>query len=188
MTLNAYLADAARLLGETVEADLEVPVEAAITVITAALGHDKPLLICGNGGSAADASHIAGELVGCYSIERRALKALALGTDPAVLTAVSNDIAFAAAFAREVAALGDAGGVVLGISTSGESENVFQALKQARLMAMTSIALTGAGGGRLAAASDILIAVPSRATPRIQEIHTCLYHYICEQVEARIAG
>jgi D-sedoheptulose 7-phosphate isomerase len=188
MSLSAYLTGAARLLDETAAAGLDAPVEAAIDAIACALAERKPLLLCGNGGSAADAMHIAGELVGRYRLERAGLKAIALGVDPAVATAWSNDYAYDSLFARQVEALGEPGGVVWGISTSGTSENVVRALAKGRETGMRTLALTGAGGGDVAEHADILIAVPSADTARVQETHTCLYHYICEQVEKRLAG
>jgi D-sedoheptulose 7-phosphate isomerase len=188
MSLSEYLRGAARLLDETAAAGLEAPVEAAIDAIAGALSQRKPLLICGNGGSAADAMHIAGELVGRYRLERPGLKAFALGADPAVATALSNDYGYDSLFERQVEALGETGGVVWGISTSGDSENVVRALAKGRATGMRTLALTGAGGGRMAAHADILIAALSSDTPRVQEAHTCLYHYICEQVERRLAG
>ncbi|MDE2227738.1 MAG: SIS domain-containing protein [Alphaproteobacteria bacterium] len=165
----------------------EARVERAIATIHAALASHKPLLICGNGGSAADAMHIAGELVGRYKKERRALKAMALAADPAVLTAWSNDYSYDTVFARQVEAFGEPGGVLLALSTSGNSKNVIAAADAARKQAMTVVALTGAGGGKLGSKADILLAVPATDTPLIQQIHICLYHYICAEVEARIA-
>lgn len=165
----------------------EARVERAVATIHAALAADKPLLICGNGGSAADAMHIAAELVGRYKKERRALKAIALAADPAVLTAWSNDYGYDGVFARQVEALGEIGGVLLALSTSGNSSNVVAAAEAARKKSMTVIALTGAGGGKLAAKTDILLAVPAADTPLVQQVHLCLYHYLCAEVEARIA-
>ncbi len=188
MSLTAYISRSISLMEDTRETGLDDAVEDAIQRIHGALAERKPLLICGNGGSAADAMHIAGELVGRYKRERSGLKALALGTDTAVTTAWSNDYSYDDVFARQVEALGDAGGVVWGLSTSGESENVVRALLKGRQMGMYGIGLTGEGGGRVAAAADVCLAVPVNDTPHIQEIHTCIYHYICEQVEARIAG
>lgn len=187
MTIDAYFTATARDLDAAASAGLNEPVAAAIDAITTALSARKPLLLCGNGGSAADAMHIAGELVGRYKRERAGLMAIALGADAAVTTAWSNDYDYDSVFERQVEALGAAGGVVWGLSTSGNSENVLRALAKARAMAMTTIALTGTGGGRLAAEADILIPVPSSDTPRIQELHTCVYHYICDQVEQRLA-
>lgn len=162
-------------------------VEAAAEAIFAALDLDKPLLICGNGGSAADAMHIAGELVGRFTKDRRALKAIALSADPAILTAWANDFAYDDVFARQVEAYGERGGVLLAISTSGRSKNVVAAVAAAKKKSMTTIALTGQGGGDLAALVDILLDVPSRATPLIQQAHLCIYHHLCAEVEARIA-
>jgi D-sedoheptulose 7-phosphate isomerase len=141
------------------------------------------VLVCGNGGSAADAQHITGELVGRFLRERRALPVICLSSNPAVLTAWSNDYAFDTVFARQVEAYGRAGAAILGISTSGNSRNVIAAFEVAHRLGMQTVALTGEGGGQLAAVSDHLIAVPSRRTPLIQQAHICLYHYICEQVE-----
>lgn len=162
-------------------------VERAVEVIFTALAADKPLLICGNGGSAADAMHIAGELVGRFLKERRALKAIALSADSAVLTAWSNDFGYEDAFARQVHAYGEKGGVLLAISTSGRSKNVIAAVEAARVKSMTVIALAGQGGGLLGPLVDILLDVPSKSTPLIQQAHMCLYHYLCAEVEARIA-
>jgi D-sedoheptulose 7-phosphate isomerase len=162
-------------------------VEAAIAAVTAALGANKALLVCGNGGSASDAMHITGELVGRFLKERRGLKAICLSSNPAVLTAWSNDYSYDTVFSRQTEAYGEQGGVILGISTSGNSRNVIAAFEVAKSLGMTTIALTGEGGGKMAALSDILLDVPSRSTPLIQQVHICLYHYLCEQVEARLA-
>lgn len=185
MSLTTYLDDAAGLLRRTAEHLAEENVDKAIERIAAALRADRPLLVCGNGGSAADAMHITGELVGRFLKERRALKAICLSSNPAVLTAWSNDYGYDTVFARQVEAYGEAGGVLLGISTSGNSLNVINALETAKAVEMTTIGLTGEGGGRMAPVCDILIDVPSLHTPEIQQVHLCLYHYICQAVEAR---
>ncbi len=182
-----YLRQAAALFGEAAEGDLGLRVERAIETISQALSRRLPLLICGNGGSAADAMHIAGELVGRFLLDRPALKVLALVADPAVLTAWSNDFSYESVFARQVEAHGEAGGVLLAISTSGNSPNVIAAVKAAQARQMTAIGLTGEGGGALAALCDLLLDVPSRETPRVQELHLCLYHYLCREVERRTA-
>ena len=187
MSVCDYLDEVSRCLAEAASEDLERSVRAAIDAIVRSLVSGKPLLICGNGGSAADAMHIAGELVGRYLVERRAYKAIALGTDPAVTTAWSNDYDYDSLFARQVEALGEPGGALWGLSTSGMSENVVRAMAKARELGMTTIALTGHGGGRLADA-DVLVAVPSSSTPRIQELHTCIYHYVCGEVERRLTS
>ena len=161
--------------------------DAAVDAIVTALANGKPLLVCGNGGSASDAMHITGELVGRFLKERRALNCICLSSNPAVLTAWSNDYSFETVFSRQVEAYGVPGSVLLGISTSGNSANIVEAFRTARSMGLTTIALTGEGGGKLARHADILIDVPSRSTPLIQQAHLCLYHYICEQVEAALA-
>jgi D-sedoheptulose 7-phosphate isomerase len=188
MKLNDYLFRNLHVLEATRDADLEAATEAAIERIVGALSAHKPLLICGNGGSAADAMHIAGELVGRYKRERAAYRATALGIDAAVATAIGNDYAFDDVFARQVEALGEAGGVVWGISTSGQSENVVRALAKGRQLDMACVALTGEGGGRVGAAADTVISIPSTDTPHVQEMHTCVYHHICEQVEQRLSA
>jgi D-sedoheptulose 7-phosphate isomerase len=162
--------------------------EEAIDAIVKTLSADKPMLVCGNGGSASDAMHIAGELVGRFLKERRALNCICLSSNPSVLTAWSNDYSYDTVFSRQTEAYGAPGGVILGISTSGNSSNVIEAFRVAKSMNMTTIALTGEGGGKMAEFTDILVDVPSRSTPMIQQVHICLYHYICEQVEARLAA
>lgn len=166
----------------------EARVERAVDHVARALAGDRAVLVCGNGGSAADAQHITGELVGRFLKERRAYRAICLAADMAVMTAWSNDYSFDTVFARQVEAYGGPGGVLIGLSTSGNSRNVGAAFETARSLGMTTVALTGEGGGRLAALSDVLLDVPSRHTPLIQQVHVCLYHYLCERVEARLAG
>lgn len=185
---SAWLRETAAVLEATAAAGIDAPVAAAAEALAEAFGARRMVLICGNGGSAADAMHIAGETVGRFRRERPGLKAVALGADAAVASAWSNDYDYESAFARQVEALGEAGGVVWGISTSGNSENVVRALRRGRDMAMTTLAMTGEGGGRLAEVADILIAVPSRDTPRVQEVHRCLYHHICDRVDERLAA
>ncbi len=161
--------------------------ETAIDAMVGSLGAGHPMLVCGNGGSASDAMHIAGELVGRFLKERKALNCICLSSNPSVLTAWSNDYSYETVFSRQVEAYGAAGGVILGISTSGNSANVVEAFRVAKAMGMTTIGLTGEGGGKMAELCDILVDVPSRSTPMIQQVHICIYHYICEQVEARLA-
>ncbi len=183
-SINQYLEYSADILRQAAQAGLGQDVDRAVAAIVAALKADKPLLVCGNGGSAADAMHITGELVGRFLKERPALRCICLSDNPAVLTAWANDYSYETVFSRQVEAYGQAGGVFWGISTSGNSPNVVLAAAEARRRGMTVLALTGQGGGKLAAEADILLAAPSRHTPLIQQVHICLYHYICEQVEA----
>jgi len=141
------------------------------------------VLVFGNGGSAADAQHLAGELVGRFLRERAALPALALTTDPSVITAIGNDLGYEAVFRRQVEAHGRPGDVAIGISTSGNSANVIAALQLARERGLVTVALTGEGGGRLRELADYLIDVPHRETPRIQEVHAMVVHILCQVVE-----
>ncbi len=186
-TLDDYLKESAEIITETRRVLDSAKVERAVQVSLAALEANKPMLICGNGGSASDAMHIAGELVGRFLKERRALKAIALSADSAIITAWGNDYSYDDIFARQVNAYGEPGGVLLAISTSGGSKNVVAAVKAAKAKGMTSIALTGKGGGMVGSLVDILIDVPSTSTPLIQQTHICLYHYLCAEIEARLA-
>ena len=141
------------------------------------------LLIFGNGGSAADAQHIAAELAFKMGREREALPALALTTDTSLLTAISNDRSFDFVFSRQIQAVGRKGDITLAISTSGNSTNVIEAVKQAQQMGIKTIGLLGAGGGRARAMVDLALIVPHRDTPRIQEVHIVVGHIICQLIE-----
>lgn len=158
-------------------------IERIAVAIAQALKGGKKVLIFGNGGSAADAQHIAAELVGRYACERKALPAIALSTDTSVLTAIANDSSFGEVFARQVSALGNPGDVALAISTSGDSRNVVRALEVARSLSMVTIGLTGLSGGKMKALLDICLCVPSHQTPRIQEAHILVGHIISATVE-----
>jgi len=157
----------------------------AVDWLNNAIAHTLPVLVCGNGGSASDALHISGELVGRFFTERKAMNVICLNANVTVMSAWANDYEYESVFARQVEAHGIEGGICWGISTSGNAESVVQALRKAQTLNMKTIALTGAGGGKLAPVADLLIDVPSNVTPRIQELHLPIYHYICEQVEAR---
>lgn len=170
-------------LVQTCLATLGAPLHAAACCIIEALRDGHKLLLCGNGGSAADAQHIAAELTGRYLVERRGLPAIALTTDSSALTAISNDYGFEQVFARQVQALAHSGDVLLGISTSGNSANVIAAVKMARTMGVTSIGLLGHDGGQLGQLVDIPLIIPSPATPHIQELHIMLGHLLCGLVD-----
>jgi D-sedoheptulose 7-phosphate isomerase len=159
------------------------PITSAATAIIESLRQDGRLLTFGNGGSAADAQHVAAELVGRFLRERRGLAAVALTTDTSVLTSIGNDYAFDRVFARQVEALGQSGDVALGISTSGRSPNVIAAFEVARARGLRTVALTGGDGGAMATIVDIHINVPSNSTARVQEVHRTLLHVICDLVE-----
>jgi D-sedoheptulose 7-phosphate isomerase len=185
--LDRWLREAGDLLAATRAAGLDEAMERAVGTTVAALSAGRSLLVCGNGGSAADSQHIVGELVARFLKERRAIRAICLASNPAVLTAWSNDYAYETIFARQVEAYGEPGGVLLGLSTSGNSRNVVLAMEAARERGMSTIGMTGEGGGRMAAISDVLLAVPSRFTPAIQQVHLVMYHCFCAAVEARLA-
>jgi D-sedoheptulose 7-phosphate isomerase len=155
----------------------------AAAMIAAALERGGQVLAFGNGGSALDAQHLAGELVGRFVAERRALPAVALTTDGGILTAVANDYGFEAVFARQIEALGRPGDVAVAITTSGRSPNVLRALAAARAGKMTSIALTGRDGGEAGTLADVHLNVPAGSTARVQEVHRTILHVICELVE-----
>jgi D-sedoheptulose 7-phosphate isomerase len=144
------------------------------------------VLFCGNGGSAADAQHLAAEFSGRFYFDRPPLFAEALHVNTSYLTAVANDYSFDEVFARQVRAKGAGGDVLVGLSTSGDSPNVLRALEEARGLGMTTVGLTGEGGGKMKGRCTHLIAVPSKDTPRIQEVHITLGHVVCELVEAAL--
>jgi len=146
------------------------------------------VLLLGNGGSAADAQHIAAELVGKFALKRRAFPAIALTTNSSILTAVANDYGYGKVFSRQVEALAGDKDLVIAISTSGDSTNVIKAIKAARLLGAQTVGLTGGDGGRLAAAVDVALIVPSDCTPRIQEAHILIGHIICELVEKELVS
>lgn len=141
------------------------------------------LLICGNGGSASDALHMAGELVGRYQMERRGVSAIVLNANTAVMTAISNDYDYESVFSKQVAALGKEGDVLIGISTSGNSANVVRAVQEAGKRHISTVGLTGRDGGQMRPCVDHLLNVPSDSTPRIQEMHILLIHTICGLIE-----
>lgn len=147
---------------------------------------DSRLLACGNGGSASDAEHLVAELVGRYRDERRALPAIALVAGSATITALANDYGYEQVFARQVEAFARPGDMLFAISTSGKSPNVVEAARTARRLGCAVVAFTGAAGGPLAAAADIVIAAPSDITARIQEVHALCIHAICESLDARL--
>jgi D-sedoheptulose 7-phosphate isomerase len=186
--LAGYLELSAKTISECRHHPGILRTQEAIDLCVAALKTGKPIMVAGNGGSAADAQHITGELVGRFLKERRALNCICLSSNPAVLTAWANDYSYDTVFSRQVEAYGAPGGVLIGISTSGNSRNIVEAFQVAHTVGVKTIALTGKGGGKLAALSDVLIDVPTTATPLIQQVHVCLYHYMCEQIEARLAG
>ncbi len=187
--LRQRLNDTVRLI-EAVQADgtlLAATVDAAVRTAEA-IRNGGTLFICGNGGSAGEATHLSGELIGPFlDKNRRPIPAVALGFDTSALTAVANDFSFAEIFSRPLAALARPGDVLWALSTSGRSPNILRALDVAAETGVTSVLVTGAQHSDLTVRVDILLSVPSRETPRIQEIHLLLGHFLCEAVEG-LAG
>lgn len=156
-------------------------------VISNALKAGKTLLIAGNGGSAADASHFAGELVGRFERERRGYPAVALSADAAVVTAIANDYGFERIFSRQVEALGTEGDVFIGISTSGNSKNILEALRVARAQQLETIAFLGGDGGAACEHAAISLVVPDESTARVQEVHSVLIHALSKHIEQNLS-
>ncbi|WPB86262.1 D-sedoheptulose-7-phosphate isomerase [Sediminicoccus rosea] len=186
--LGALRAAAALLARMEADAPLQQAASDAAMACITALRAGRKLMICGNGGSAADAQHWAGELVSRFHYDRPGLPAIALTTDSSILTAIGNDYGYERVFARQVEALGQAGDVLLGLTTSGRSPNILAAMRAARERGIVTIGFTGNGPGAadLAAVSDIVIRIPSTSTPAIQEGHEVLGHALCAMIEAEI--
>jgi len=159
----------------------------AIDIIAASLEAGGGLFVAGNGGSAADAQHIVAELTGRFMRERQPLRALALHGNTSALTAIGNDYGYDRVFARELTAHARPGDVFLGISTSGNSPNILRAIEAARQCKVTVIGMTGESGGQMRSACDLCLCVPSKSTPRVQEMHITIGHAICELLEERLA-
>jgi D-sedoheptulose 7-phosphate isomerase len=184
--------DAASIFGKAIADHLAVVcqvqdqqgvLEAIALAMSATLRAGGKILWCGNGGSAADSQHLAAEIVGRFRRERRGLPSLALTTDTSILTAVANDYGYEAVFSRQVEALGVTGDLLVGLSTSGNSDNVVAAFEVARSQGLATVAFTGAGGGRMADLADHLFAVSSQDTARIQEVHILAGHMLCDWIE-----
>lgn len=163
-------------------------IESIAKLIISAYRRGGKVVLFGNGGSAADAQHIACELVGRFALKRRAFPAIALTTNASTLTAVANDYGYKAVFSRQVEALVKEKDVVVGISTSGDSPNVVEAIETAKMKGARTIGLTGGNGGRLAKVADLVLIVPSDSTPRIQEVHITVGHIVCELVEKELSS
>ena len=169
-------------------AALSGDIETVARVCTDTLRAGNKIMFCGNGGSAADSQHLAAELVGRYKLNRPAMNALALTVDTSILTAVGNDYGYETVFSRQLQGLGRSGDLLVGLSTSGNSQNIVLAMELARRMGVRTVALTGQGGGEMKTVADFCIAVPSDATNNIQEMHIAVGHLVCELVEQEMYG
>lgn len=190
------MTDIERIIGESIAVKQDIlkdkslvdKIERLKDMVVAVYRNGGKVLLCGNGGSAADAQHIAAELSGRFYLDRKPLYAEALHCNTSYLTSVSNDYGYESVFARMLEAAGRSGDMIIGISTSGNSANVLKAFAKAREIGMTTISFTGTTGGKMAEMSDILINVPSEVTPRIQEAHILIGHILCELVEKELFG
>jgi D-sedoheptulose 7-phosphate isomerase len=185
MTGNNAVNELKAVLDALVEAKGEA-IDRAVAAIVGALKAGRKVLIFGNGGSAAEAQHFAAEIVNKFGVERRALPAISLTTDTSVLTSIANDMSFDRIFSRQIEALGAKGDVALGLSTSGKSPNMIEGLKAAKAAGLVTIALTGEAGGPVTRLADILVDVPSKSTPRAQEVHLLILHIIAGEIDLQI--
>ena len=189
MTIEQALTNSIKVKQQILnDLNFQAQINQTIHAITGALEHGNKILFCGNGGSAADAQHLAAELSGRFYFDRPPLAAEALHGNSSYLTAVANDYGYDEVFARIVKGSGKKGDILIGLSTSGNSQNIIKAFQYAKLNGIFSIAFTGQTGGQMKQYSDILLNVPSTDTPRIQEAHITIGHIICEQVEQHIFG
>lgn len=188
--ISRQFEDSARTKLDAVDA-LAAPIAGAVEVMTACLLNNGKILACGNGGSAADAQHFAAELINRFEMERPPLAAVALTTDSSTLTSIANDYDFTQVFSKQVSALGQAGDVLLAISTSGNSPNVIAAIRAAHEREMCVVALTGKTGGQIGemlAPNDIHLCVSAERTARIQEVHLLILHCLCDGIDCLLLG
>ena len=181
--IQQRLSDHLEVLQMLMASDLPEKLEKCAKIVEQALAEGHKVLFCGNGGSAADSQHLAAEFVGRFQKERKGLPAIALTVDTSILTAVANDYGYDTVFARQVQALGEAGDVLIGISTSGNSRNVLLAVEEAKTKGISCIGMTAEGGGKMAEECDICLAVPAKVTARAQEMHILMGHILCELVD-----
>jgi D-sedoheptulose 7-phosphate isomerase len=180
------IAEAEAVARRMLEGELPTQIAAVAEALVAAYRQGNKAVFLGNGGSAADAEHLAGEFLGRYLRERRSLPAVALACNPSTVTAIANDYGYAEVFSRQLEGLARSGDVVVALSTSGRSENVLRAVDRARDLGVVAIGMTGADGGSLAERCDHCLCVPAEETPRIQEAHMLIGHTLCEFVEREL--
>jgi len=188
--IRGHFADSAQTKLAAVDA-MAAPIAAAVEVMVASLRAEGKIMACGNGGSAGDSQHFSAELLNRFERERRPLAAIALSTDTSTLTSIANDYSYQEVFSKQVYALGRKGDVLLAISTSGNSPNVMEAMKVAKEKGIRIVALTGKGGGKMAALlgpDDIHLCVPADRTARIQEVHLLVIHCLCDGIDQTLLG
>jgi len=188
--ISQHFKESAQTKLDTVEL-LAAPIAEGIEAMVGSLLNNGKILACGNGGSAADAQHLAAELVGRFEVERHELAAIALSTDTSVISAIANDYGYKAVFAKQVRALGQPGDILVAISTSGNSPNVIEAINAAHENDLRVVALTGKGGGAIGEIlrdSDVHICVPAERTARIQETHLLIIHCLCDGIDCLLMG
>jgi D-sedoheptulose 7-phosphate isomerase len=183
--IEHFVSESVRVKTEFFQANAGLVAETA-SKMAVALREGRKVLLFGNGGSAADAQHIAAEFVGRFIPDRAPLPAISLATDTSALTALSNDYGYNAVFSRQLQALGNAGDIAIAISTSGNSTSVLEALDVARSKGLFTIGFTGQGGGKMNGKADVLFCVPTHMTPRIQETHILLGHILCELIDREL--
>lgn len=181
--IQASFEQALAVISHVGETEYLNAIRSAVVVMTTALRSGRKIVVFGNGGSASDAQHIAGELVGRFRTNRRPLPAIALAADAAVLTCIANDFSYRDVFSRQIQALAMPGDVAWGISTTGNSQNVIAGLQAAREIRAATVLMTGKGGGKARAYADIVLDVPASDTAHIQEVHMITYHAICAAIE-----
>lgn len=186
--INDIIDDKKVLLDKLVSCGYLDLLEVAGSTMVTAIKNGGKILLAGNGGSAADAQHFAGEIVGRFTMERKSLPALSLCVDPSVMTCIGNDYGYEQVFARQIEGLGNKNDVFVGISTSGNSANIINAITVAKKIGMFVIGYLGKDGGKIKDLCDIALVVPTNSTPRIQEVHTLTTHILCEMIEKEMFG
>ena len=184
--MNYWIEDKLNKFAEAFTDEYCKSIDVVVEAIVSCFRRGSTLFICGNGGSAADAQHIAAEFIGRFLLERKGLPAISLASNPAVLTAWSNDHEFETIFSRQLESLAKSGDILWAISTSGKSKNVILALETAKQMGVKTIAMTGNSGGILNNITDYGLFIEAKHTPLVQEIHVITYHRICQQVESQL--
>lgn len=184
--INELIEEKVQLLNKLKDSVYMEMVEAAVNCMVNSIKSGHKIILAGNGGSAADAQHFAGEIVGRFMMERKSIPALSLCVDPSVMTCIGNDYGYGMVFARQIEGIGQAGDVFVAISTSGNSENIINAIEAAKEKQIKIVGFLGKGGGKIKDMCDYALVVPSDETPRIQEIHTFTVHLMCERIEQKV--